>query len=127
MANPRAWHLKSRPTGLPDMDNFELKATAPAALEEGWIRVRNTWLSVDPYMRGRMNDVKSYVAPFELGAPLEGGAVGTVIESQSPDFREGDKVFHMMGWREEAAGPADKFNKLYTLIISSSMLKGLRM
>src|SRR4051794_38457420 len=108
----RAWHLKSRPTGLPTMDNFELKDLPAPDLQDGWVRVENNWLSVDPYMRGRMNDVKSYVPPFEVGAPLEGGAVGKVVESRSPHFREGETVFHMMGWREGAAGPAEKFNKV---------------
>jgi NADPH-dependent curcumin reductase CurA len=56
-------------------------------------------------MRGRMNDVKSYVPPFQVGAPMDGGAVGKVVESRSPHFREGETVFHMMGWREGAAGP----------------------
>jgi NADPH-dependent curcumin reductase CurA len=108
----RAWHLKSRPQGLPTLANFELKEVELPDLEEGWIRVENKWLSVDPYMRGRMNDVKSYVPPVQVGAPMEGGAVGKVVESRSPHFREGEIVFHMMGWREQAAGPADKFNKV---------------
>jgi NADPH-dependent curcumin reductase CurA len=108
----RAWHLKSRPNGLPNDENFELKEVPQPELQDGWIRVENKWLSVDPYMRGRMNDVKSYVPPFEVGAPLEGGAVGKVVESRSPHFREGETVFHMMGWREGATGPAEKFNKV---------------
>ena len=82
------------------------------SLEEGWIRVENIWLSVDPYMRGRMNDVKSYVPSFQLGEVMEGGAVGKVVESRSPDFSPGDTVFHMHGWREMAAGPAGSFNKV---------------
>ncbi|MFL6843530.1 MAG: NADP-dependent oxidoreductase [Allosphingosinicella sp.] len=108
----RAWHLKSRPQGMPTLDNFELKEAPLPALEDGWIRVENNWLSVDPYMRGRMNDVKSYVPPFEVGAPMDGGAVGKVVESRSPNFAVGETVFHMMGWREQAAGPAERFNKL---------------
>ena len=112
MTTTRAWHLKSRPQGLPTLANFELKETELPALEEGWIRVENKCLSVDPYMRGRMNDVKSYVPPFQVGEPMDGGAVGKVVESRSPHFREGETVFHMMGWREQAAGPADKFNKV---------------
>ena len=112
MATTRAWHLKSRPSGLPTMDNFELQEVPLAELEDGWVRVENKWLSVDPYMRGRMNDVKSYVPPFALDEPMQGGAVGTVVESRSPDFREGETVFHMLGWREAAAGPAGAFNKL---------------
>jgi len=112
MTANRAWHLMSRPTGLPTMDNFELKESPLPELQDGWVRVDNGWLSVDPYMRGRMNDVKSYVPPFALGEPMQGGAVGKVVESRSPDLKEGDTVFHMFGWRERAAGPATAFNKV---------------
>ncbi len=111
MSTTRAWHLKSRPTGLPTMGNFELKDAPLPALQDGWVRVDNQWLSVDPYMRGRMNDVKSYVPPFQIGEPLQGGAVGAVVESRSPNLKEGDTVFHMQGWREAAVGPAEAFNK----------------
>jgi NADPH-dependent curcumin reductase CurA len=112
MAGTRAWHLKSRPSGLPDMGNFELKDIELPQLQDGWVRVENKWLSVDPYMRGRMNDVKSYVPPFQVGAPMEGGAVGKVVESRSPHHLVGDTVFHMLGWREQAVGPAETFNKV---------------
>jgi NADPH-dependent curcumin reductase CurA len=108
----RAWHLKSRPTGMPDMGNFELKPHELPPIEDGMVRVQNSWLSVDPYMRGRMNDVKSYVPPFEVGAPLQGGAVGKVVESRAPGLEAGDTVFHMLGWREQAVGPAAAFNKV---------------
>ncbi|MGE0178393.1 MAG: NADP-dependent oxidoreductase, partial [Sphingomonas sp.] len=66
----RAWHLASRPQGLPTMANFELKEAPVPELEDGWVRVENSWLSVDPYMRGRMNDVKSYTPPFQIGEPM---------------------------------------------------------
>ncbi|HEV2816332.1 MAG TPA: NADP-dependent oxidoreductase [Allosphingosinicella sp.] len=112
MTANRAWHLMSRPTGLPTMDNFALKEAPLPELQDGWVRVDNGWLSVDPYMRGRMNDVKSYVPPFALGEPMQGGAVGKVVESRSPALQEGDTVFHMQGWRERAAGPAEAFNKV---------------
>ena len=102
----RAWHLKSRPNGMPTSDNFELKEIDLPPLGEGQVRVRNRWLSVDPYMRGRMNDVKSYVPPFQLGDPLEGGAVGEVVESKADGFAAGDLVLHMGGWRDEAVVPA---------------------
>jgi NADPH-dependent curcumin reductase CurA len=98
----RAWTLKSRPTGMPVADNFELKDFGAQALVDGEIRVANEFLSVDPYMRGRMNDVKSYVAPFGLGEAMTGGAVGTVTESKADGFAVGDRVMHMMGWRDEA-------------------------
>ena len=120
----RAWHLKSRPQGMPTMDNFELKDAPLGALQDGWIRVENVWLSVDPYMRGRMNDVKSYVPPFEIGAPMQGGAVGKVVESRSPDFAVGDTVFHMAGWRESAAGPAEQFNKVPPLPVEDHQWLG---
>jgi hypothetical protein len=99
---PRAWHLKSRPSGMPTKDNFELKEIELPPLGEGQVRVRNLWLSVDPYMRGRMNDVKSYVPPFQLDQPMEGGAIGEVMESKAEGLAPGDLVQHMAGWRDEA-------------------------
>jgi hypothetical protein len=108
----RAWHLMSRPSGMPTIDNFALNEAPLPELQDGWARVENKWLSVDPYMRGRMNDVKSYVPPFALGEPMQGGAVGTVVESRSPNLAVGDTVFHMLGWREAAAAPAETFNKV---------------
>src|SRR6476620_7654063 len=102
MNTTRAWHLISRPDGLPTMDNFALKEAPLPDLEDGWVRVENQWLSGDPYMRGRMNDVKSYVPPFALGEPMQGGAVGKVVESTADGFAPGDMVQHMAGWRDEA-------------------------
>jgi NADPH-dependent curcumin reductase CurA len=124
MSTTRAWHLKSRPSGTPTPDNFELKPAELPELEDGWVRVENKWLSVDPYMRGRMNDVKSYVPPFEVGAPLQGGAVGKVAESRSPHYSVGDTVFHMLGWREEAVGPAAAFNKVPSLPVEDHQWLG---
>jgi NADPH-dependent curcumin reductase CurA len=124
MTSTRAWHLKSRPSGLPTMDNFELKPADLPPLEDGMVRVENKWLSVDPYMRGRMNDVKSYVPPFQIGAPMEGGAVGKVTESRSPDFQPGDTVFHMLGWREAAVAPAAAFHKMPQLAVSDEQWLG---
>ncbi len=109
---PRAWHLKSRPQGLSEHDNFELKEVDLPPLADGMVRVRNHWLSVDPYMRGRMNDVKSYVPPFELGQPMDGGAVGEVVESKAEGFAPGDLVQHFAGWRDEAVIPARTARKL---------------
>ena len=108
----RAWTLKSRPTGAPTADNFEFKDLPLPTLDTGMVHVRNRWLSVDPYMRGRMNDVKSYVPPFAIGEPLEGGAVAEVIESRADGFAPGDLVLHMAGWRDEAVVPAKALNKL---------------
>jgi NADPH-dependent curcumin reductase CurA len=69
----RAWVLKSRPRGMPQPSDFELATLPDQPMGEGQMRVRNLWLSVDPYMRGRMNDVKSYVPPFQIGEPMQGG------------------------------------------------------
>jgi NADPH-dependent curcumin reductase CurA len=112
MKMARAWHLKSRPDGMPTAGDFELKTISLPALGPGTIRVRNHWLSVDPYMRGRMSDVKSYVAPFQLGEPMDGGAVGEVIESEAEGFAPGDLVQHMAGWRDEAVIDARTARKL---------------
>ena len=108
----RAWHLMSRPKGLPTTENFALKDTPLPPLDAGMVHVRNRWLSVDPYMRGRMNDVKSYVPAFQIGEPMTGGAVGEVVESADPSLKPGDRVLHMAGWRDEVIEPAGNFNKL---------------
>lgn len=108
----RAWHLKSRPNGMPTSDNFKLKEIELPSLGDGQLRLRNLWLSVDPYMRGRMNDVKSYVPPFQVGEPLEGGAIGEVLESNADGIAPGDLVQHMGGWRDEAVVPARMAQKL---------------
>ena len=109
---PRAWHLKSRPQGMPVHDDFELKEIGLPPVSDGQVRVRNLWLSVDPYMRGRMNDVKSYVPPFQIGEPMDGGAIGEVVESKVEGLSPGDLVQHMSGWRDEAVVPSRTAQKL---------------
>ena len=96
----REIQLVSRPKGMPTADNFAIAQTEIKPLQEGQVLVRNLYLSVDPYMRGRMNESKSYVPPFELGKALEGGAVGEVIESRAEEFKAGDAVTSNFGWRE---------------------------
>ncbi|WP_082443033.1 MULTISPECIES: NADP-dependent oxidoreductase [unclassified Sphingomonas] len=108
----KAWHLVRRPQGMPVMDDFAFRDLPRRDLAEGEVRIANRWLSVDPYMRGRMNDVKSYVPPFQLDAPMEGGAVGEVIESRAADLPVGTRVQHMAGWRDEAIVPAKGVQKL---------------
>ncbi|MEH1099317.1 NADP-dependent oxidoreductase [Micromonospora sp. CPCC 205561] len=98
----REIHLASRPQGWPTADNFRLVETGVPTPGPGQIVVRNRYVSVDPYMRGRMNDVKSYVPPFALDAPLDGGAVGEVVASEAEGLRPGDTVLHGLGWREYA-------------------------
>jgi len=90
--------LKSRPEALPTSDNFELDRRPVAELGDGEILVRNVYLSVDPYMRGRMNEVKSYIPPFVVNEPLEGGVVGQVMASRNDGFSEGDWVSGMLRW-----------------------------
>ena len=121
----RAWHLKSRPNGMPTDDNFELKDTALPEVGDGMMRVRNNWLSVDPYMRGRMNDVKSYVPAFQVGEPMDGGAIGEVIESKAEGFSPGDLVQHMSGWRDEAVVPARTAQKLPNLGVPPEQFLGV--
>ncbi|RCW43647.1 hypothetical protein DFQ14_106125 [Halopolyspora algeriensis] len=94
--------LASRPQGWPTQDNFEITQAPIAAPGEGQILVRNKVMSVDPAMRGRMNNAKSYVPPFEIGKPLSGGAVGEVVASNSDNFEVGQAVLHQLGWREYA-------------------------
>jgi NADPH-dependent curcumin reductase CurA len=113
-----------RPNGMPVMDDFALKEVELPPLGDGMVRVRNRFLSVDPYMRGRMNDVKSYVPPFALDAPMEGGAVGEVIESRESSFAPGDQVLHMAGWRDEAVVPAAALNKLPDLGVEPQQFLG---
>ncbi|MFA5990110.1 MAG: NADP-dependent oxidoreductase [Sphingomonas sp.] len=109
---PRAWTLASRPTGTPTLENFSIINTESQPLGTNMVRVANRWLSVDPYMRGRMNDVKSYTPPFVLGAPMQGGAVGEVVESTTDNIAVGDMVLHMEGWRDEAVLPGAQVQKL---------------
>lgn len=100
MTTSREIRLKSRPVGVPAATDFELATVEVAAPGDGEVQVRNLWMSVDPYMRGRMYDRKSYVPPFELGKALQGGAIGEVVASNDPDFAVGDMVNSMFGWRE---------------------------
>ncbi|MCM4077569.1 NADP-dependent oxidoreductase [Paractinoplanes hotanensis] len=96
----REIRLAARPDGWPTDDTFEIADVPMPTAGPGQVLIRNVFMSVDPYMRGRMNDAKSYVPPFQLGAPLEGGAVGEVVASESPDVPVGAFVVHGLGWRE---------------------------
>lgn len=102
MVTAKQWVLASRPVGTPTMENFRLEQVELPDLAEGQILVENTVNTVDPYMRGRMNDVKSYIPPFELNKPMTGGAVGVVRESRSEKFQVGDAVSHPLGWQDTA-------------------------
>lgn len=101
----REVRLASRPQGEPSLDNFSFATVAVRDPNPGEALVRNVCISVDPYMRGRMNDAKSYVSPFQIGQPLEGGAVGRVIASQDEKLPAGTYVQSMYGWREAFVAP----------------------
>ena len=104
--------LASRPTGAPTHDNFRLEETALSGPGEGEILVAVSHMSLDPYMRGRMDDAKSYAAPVPLGGRMEGGGVGQVMASGSPHFKEGDHVFGMFGWGTHAIADARMCRKI---------------
>lgn len=106
------FHLASRPAGMPDRSNFKLKEAPLDPPKYGEITVRNTWLSVDPYMRGRMNDKPSYIPPFELNQPMDGAAIGVVEESSDDRFAIGDTVSHFAGWRDRAVIDADSASSI---------------
>ena len=143
MMTSREIRLKSRMVGAPVADNFELATVSVPAPALGEVQVKNLWMSVDPYMRGRMVDRTSYephaplggatpareigeVAasnstmygwrpPFQLGEVLQGGAVGEVVVSEDPGFKPGDLVSSMFGWRERFNAPVSTVEKLDTL------------
>ncbi len=120
----RQVHLASRPHGWPTPENFALVDVELAGPTDGQVAVRNTFISVDPYMRGRMNDVKSYSPPFAVGAVMDGGAVGVVVESSSPDLAVGDQVQHQLGWRDLVVGDAHTFRKVDTSVVPLSAYLG---
>ncbi|WP_086737652.1 NADP-dependent oxidoreductase [Streptomyces glaucescens] len=98
----REVHLVSRPVGAPVPENFAVVTTSVPEPAEGQVVVRNTWMSVDPYMRGRMNDAPSYIPPFALDAAMEGSAIGEVVASRDASIPVGATVSHFLGWREYA-------------------------
>ena len=108
----REWHLVSRPVGFPQPSDFALVEAEVRQPGPGEVLVRNAYVSVDPYMRGRMSSAKSYVAPFELGKTMQGGAVGEVIASNAEGIEAGDHVLHFLGWREYAVVDAKQAVKV---------------
>ena len=114
MTQSREIRLKSRPSGMPSADNFELATVDLPDPGPGQVQVANTWMTVDPYMRGRMNDVKSYSPPFQLGEAMQGGAIGVVAKSNDASLKEGDLVQSFFGWREAFNAPAGAVQKLDT-------------
>jgi NADPH-dependent curcumin reductase CurA len=117
--------LTAHPQGEPQESDFELRDAAHRELGDGEVLVRNVFVSVDPYMRGRMTGIKTYVAPFELGGAIEGGAVGRVVESKHEGFAEGDWVNSMLGWRESGVVDGDRLRKLDPALAPPSTALGV--
>jgi len=123
----RQIRLKSRPEGAPSLANFEtVDAAMPSVLDGGVLR-RTLYLSLDPYMRGRMSDAPSYAAPVEVGAPMCGGTVSEVIESKNPAFRKGDVVLGYDGWQQYGVSEGKELRPLDTSVPPSTALGVLGM
>jgi len=129
MARSTQVQLVSRPQGWPTADDVRTVHVDLPELAEGEVRVENEFVSVDPYMRGRMSDARSYVAPYELGETMTGAAVGRVVASRSDTVSEGDLVIHEMGWRDVAQGDASRFRVVQPIdgVPSSAYLGALGM
>lgn len=104
--------LAARPQGTPKESDFQLREAEAVELRDGEVRVRNAFISVDPYMRGRMTGVRTYVDPYQVGDVIEGGAVGRVAESRHDGFHEGDWVLSMLGWREVGIVSGESLRRL---------------
>lgn len=112
MATVREVHLRKRPDGALGPESFEIVRIELPAPKPGEVQVRNLWMSVDPYMRGRMDENESYVAPYALGQAMEGAAIGEVVQSNDPAFRSGDLVRSYLGWREGFNAPGGLLQRL---------------
>lgn len=121
----REIRLASRPVGTPTADNFELATVTVPDPQPGEVTVRNVCMSVDPYMRGRMIDRKSYVPPFTVGEVMTGGAVGEVVASKAEGLSPGDHVVSYHGWREAYTAPAQQLTPLGTLMAPPSAYLGV--
>ena len=117
--------LASRPTGAPVPDNFALKSSPIPTPEDGEVLVRVHYMSLDPYMRGRMDDAKSYAAPVPIGGTMEGGGVGEVLVSNFPGLAPGDFVFGMLGWATHAIQPGKMLRKIDPGTISITTALGV--
>jgi len=117
--------LAARPQGEPMESDFELRESAPTEPRDGEVLVRNVFVSVDPYMRGRMTGVRTYVPGFEVGDVIDGGAVGRVVASRHDGFAEGDWVSSQLGWREEGIAAGDRLRKLDPLLAPPSTALGV--
>ena len=120
--------LAARPQGEPQESDFAVREAGDVPLADGDVRIRNELVSVDPYMRGRMTGIRTYVGPYEVGDVIDGAAVGRVVESQHAGFGEGDWVLSQIGWCEQGVAPGDGLRRLDPdLVPPSTALGGLGM
>jgi len=117
--------LASRPQGAATEENFRIVDAPTAKPRQGEVLVKNEWLSLDPYMRGRMNDVKSYVPPVQIGEVMVGQTVGAVIESADPRFVPGDKVLTQLGWQLYGVAAGTELRKLDVQRVPASCYLGI--
>jgi hypothetical protein len=117
--------LASRPKGMPDASTFQFQAVQLPDVKDGEVLVRATHFSVDPYMRGRMNDAKSYIPPFEVGQPIAGGAIAEVIESKADGFAPGDLVTGSLPWATQAVVAGKTLKKIDTSLAPASYYLGV--
>jgi NADPH-dependent curcumin reductase CurA len=123
----REVHLRSRPVGMPTLDNFELASVTVGEPGAGEVQVRNLWMTVDPAMRRWMDDVdvRSYAPRYQIGEVMSGGAIGEVVRSNDAAFQVGDLVMSELGWREAFTAPASALRKLNTLGLPPQMFLGV--
>tara|TARA_R110002050_G_scaffold6781_1_gene27289 strand:+ start:951 stop:1952 length:1002 start_codon:yes stop_codon:yes gene_type:complete len=112
MNSTRTINLKQRPHGKPSLEDFEFTNSEIPRLKEGEVLLKSLYLSVDPYLRGRMSNAPSYIAPFEVGQPIESGIVAEVLESQTDELHPGDYVFGALAWKENQVAPAHSLTKV---------------
>jgi len=117
--------LASRPKGLPTKENFRTESLALPGLQSGEVLIKSKYFSVDPYMRGKMNDVKSYTPPYQVNAPIYGGGIGEVIESESENFKKGDVVRGNFPWATEAVVDSKSLTKIDTTIAPATFYLGI--
>ncbi|MBB4078041.1 hypothetical protein GGR28_000642 [Lewinella aquimaris] len=112
MSNSKVINLKRRPSGTPTLADFEFTTAEVPTVGNGELLLRTTYVSVDPYLRGRMNDVPSYIPPFELGEPIASGVVAEVLESKHDKFTKGDYVTGSLAWKETQVAKPDGLIKI---------------
>ena len=117
--------LASRPKGMPTTENFRFEEVELPALQPGEVLLKGLYYSVDPYMRGRMNDAKSYTPPFQTDQPIQGGIVAEVVESKTENFKPGDKVSGNLPWRQQFTAPEKGLNKIDISLAPASNFLGI--